>query len=269
MIPSVFQIERRLEEYPDTVTLQLMALSDPGPAQILPGQFNMLYAFGCGEVPISSAACANQGSLLSHTIRAQGAATRAICGLREGQQLGVRGPFGSGWPLERSIDREVLIIAGGIGLAPLRPVIESLLRPDAEIGGVRIFYGARTPETLLYRDDIQRWGSDVPVQVSVDHAGRDWRGHIGVITDPLDAAVIDPAETVAFICGPEIMMRFCLQLLLNKGMDPSDIYLSMERNMKCAVGHCGHCQWGPNFVCRQGPVFCYEDVQGWFDIRAL
>lgn len=269
MIPSVFQVERRLEEYPGTVTFELTALGDAGPAEIQPGQFNMLYAFGCGEVPISTAAYCQKGSLLSHTIRAQGAATRAICRLREGQQLGVRGPFGSGWPLERSTDREVLIIAGGIGLAPLRPVIEFLLRPDTEIAGLRIFYGARTPQTLLYRDDIERWRCDVPVQVSVDHAGRDWRGHIGVITGPLDAATLEPATTVAFICGPEIMMRFCLQVLLNKGMDPSDIYLSMERNMKCAVGHCGHCQWGPNFVCRQGPVFCYEDVQNWFDIRAL
>ena len=258
-----------MEEYPGTVTFELAALGNKGPATIQPGQFNMLYAFGCGEVPISSAAYSRRGGKLWHTIRAQGAVTRALCALREGQQLGLRGPFGSGWPLERTIDREVLVIAGGIGLAPLRPVIEYLLRRDREMAGLRIFYGARTPQTLLYREDIERWACDVPIQVSVDHASQDWRGQIGVITGPLGAAGLEPSATVAFLCGPEIMMRFCLQVLLNKGMAPADIYLSMERNMKCAVGHCGHCQWGPNFVCRQGPVFCYEDVQGWFEVRAL
>ncbi len=268
MIPQLYRIERRTEEYPGTFTLQLSA--EQGPAMTFsPGQFNMLYAFGAGEVPISMSGPVSPDGALVHTIRTQGLVTRSLERLREGEQIGVRGPFGSGWPLDKVKDRDLLIIAGGLGLAPLRPVIYSLQQNRRRARRVRLFYGARRPEERLYQRELMQLGQAMELVQSVDHADTSWPGHIGVITGPLAAAQIDVEKTVAFVCGPEIMMRFCIQALRKLGLPESEIYLSMERNMKCAIGHCGHCQWGPNFICKDGPVFCYRDIQSWFQIRAL
>ncbi|WP_346840107.1 FAD/NAD(P)-binding protein [Microbulbifer sp. SAOS-129_SWC] len=267
MIPQLYRVERRQEEFPGTFTLQLAA--DRGSASAFrPGQFNMLYAFGAGEVAISMSGSPLTEPLV-HTIRTHGLVTRALQQLRVGDSVGVRGPFGCGWPLDRIAGRELLIVAGGLGLAPLRPVIYSLLESDAQSASVRLFYGARRPQELLYGAELQNWSKSMELVTAVDHAGGDWSGRVGVITDPLAAAEFTPDRTIAFLCGPEIMMRFCIQTLLAKGLSPADIYLSMERNMKCATGLCGHCQWGPNFVCKDGPVFRYQDVQPWFQIRAL
>ncbi|WP_323844233.1 FAD/NAD(P)-binding protein [Microbulbifer magnicolonia] len=272
MIPLLYRIEHRQEEYPGTFTLQLSmaqgrAVADPEAGR--PGQFNMLYAFGAGEVPISVSGPVSTDGALVHTIRTQGLVTRALQRLGQGEQLGVRGPFGCGWPLERIRGRDLLIIAGGLGLAPLRPVVYKLLQDEQGARRVRLFYGARRPQERLYRRELTQWAQSTELVQSVDHADSAWPGHIGVITDPLAAAQIDTGKALAFVCGPEIMMRFCIQTLIKKGLPESAIYLSMERNMKCATGHCGHCQWGPNFICKDGPVFCYRDIHSWLRIRAL
>lgn len=268
VIPAIFRIEDRSEEFTGTVTLRIKGES----AEIRgfqPGQFNMLYAFGAGEIPISMSGSTTDGNGYVHTIRGHGAVSRALAELREGDPLGVRGPFGCGWPLAQAANKEVLVIAGGLGMAPLRPLIYSLLEHDPAVSRIRLFYGARRPQEILYREELQQWSKSIELSLTVDHADAEWQGHIGVITGPLDKVDIDPGNTIAFLCGPEIMMRFCIQVLTAKGLPTSAIHLSMERNMKCATGQCGHCQWGPNFICKDGPVFCYEDIRQWFNIRAL
>nr|WP_255771357.1 FAD/NAD(P)-binding protein [Microbulbifer guangxiensis] len=232
----------------------------------------MLYAFGAGEVAISMSGRPQQleGTTV-HTIRTRGLVTAALARLQEGEQLGVRGPFGNGWPLPEAKGRELLLIAGGLGLAPLRPVIYHLLhqpRPRA-IPNFRLFYGARRPGEMLYGTELQAWSHEMPVITTVDHGDSAWSGEVGVITTPLKRADFDAHNAVAFLCGPEAMMRFSIQMLLERGMPASAIYISMERNMKCGTGLCGHCQWGPNFVCKNGPVFCFADVQNWLGIHAL
>ncbi|MCS7234954.1 MAG: FAD/NAD(P)-binding protein [Armatimonadetes bacterium] len=236
-----------------------------------PGQFNMLYAFGVGEVPVSVSGDPGHRDVVVHTVRAVGAVTTALARVRPGQVVGLRGPFGSGWPLQEAQGRDVLVVAGGIGLAPLRPLVCGLLRHRHRYGRVAILYGARTPQDLLYRDELQRWRArfDMQVEVTVDRAGPDWRGNVGVVTRLLPRAGVDPAEVVAFVCGPEVMMRFAGRELEALGVAPSQVFVSMERNMQCAVGLCGHCQFGASFVCRDGPVFRYAEVRDRLWVREL
>lgn len=269
MIPTLFRIVRRTQEFSGAFTIHLREDGAGKPPQFLPGQFNMLYAFGAGEVAISMSGAPTEEKGYVHTIRSHGLVTRALERMREGEQIGIRGPFGNGWPVDQAKGRDLLIIAGGLGLAPLRPVVYSLLGNKQHARQVRLFYGAREPQERLYRDELLQWSKSIELVQSVDRTDASWSGQVGVITGPLQTAQIDTANTIAFICGPEIMMRFCIQVLRSKGLPESSIYLSMERNMKCAIGHCGHCQWGPNFVCKDGPVFCYRDIQSWFQIRAL
>jgi NAD(P)H-flavin reductase len=269
MIPTLFRIDERSDEFAGTFTLRIRRDPDTKPAAFAPGQFNMLYAFGAGEVPISMSGSPADDDSYVHTIRSHGLATQALARLKPGDVLGVRGPFGCGWPLDTIAGKEVLIIAGGLGLAPLRPVIYSLLDGHHGAVGVRLFYGARRPQEILYRRELERWAKALHLTVTVDQADSTWDGRVGVITQPLEAAPIEGGGAIAFLCGPEVMMRFCIQTLLGKGLPESSIYLSMERNMKCATGLCGHCQWGPNFVCKDGPVFCYRGVRSWFNLRAL
>lgn len=264
MIPEIFVVERRVEECPGSFTLHIKNQADKPIANFQPGQFNMLYTFGTGEVPISMSGAAENNSTYVHTIRTLGHGTQALERLREGDQLGVRGPFGSGWPIEKTAGKTVLIIAGGLGLAPLRPLIYNLLSTSGAASDLQLFYGAKSPAEMLYRDELNSWKEHMAVHTCVDTATPDWQGNIGVVTSLLSAQSIDAENTIAFICGPEIMMRFSLQALLKKNLPSSSIYLSMERNMKCATGHCGHCQWGPTFICKDGPVFCYHDIEPWF-----
>ncbi len=268
MMPRPLSVLHRVEEYPGTVTLQLGAADNQPLPAFLPGQFNMLYAFGCGEVPISFSSMAPADGRYCHTIKTLGAATGALTKLRPGDSVGVRGPFGHGWPVAKMAGRDVIIIAGGLGLAPLRPVIQALLNELNTTGNMRLFYGARQPSELLYRDELAQWSKLFAVQTTVDMADARWRGHIGNVNSVLTPSMF-PSNSIALVCGPEVMMRYAIGELLKKQLPPEAIYLSMERNMKCATGHCGHCQWGPQFVCKDGPVFCYRDIQDWFHIREL
>ncbi|WP_226661509.1 FAD/NAD(P)-binding protein [Microbulbifer aggregans] len=269
MIPTLFRIDRRYEEHAGTFTLQLNPPLGSDTTGFRPGQFNMLYAFGAGEVPISISGSPSDKNGLVHTFRTHGLVTLALARLGEGDSIGVRGPFGDGWPLEQIAGKDLLIVAGGLGLAPLRPVIYGVMEGILGQRKATLFYGARRPQEMLYRNEMSSWREKMELELSVDHAVAGWQGRVGVVTGPLAAVEIDVANSVVFLCGPEIMMRFCIRVLEEKGVPLSSIYLSMERNMKCATGHCGHCQWGPNFICKDGPVFCYGSVSRWFNIRAL
>lgn len=270
MTPVRWQVVRRRRETHDTCTLELTPLETNG-LVFRPGQFNMLYVFGVGEIPVSISGDPAHPERLVHTIRAVGAVSAVLCRLQKGDVLGVRGPFGSAWPVEAAEGQDVVILAGGIGLAPLRPAIYYLLQHRGRYGHLVLLYGARTPRDLLYLRELERWRGrfDMQVEVTVDHAGTGWFGHVGVVTTLLPRAHFDPEETVALVCGPEIMMRFAAKALQERGVAATRIYLSMERNMQCAIGLCGHCQFGPTFLCKEGPVFNFARIARWLTIREL
>jgi len=235
------------------------------------GQFNMLYAFGVGEVPISISGDPTRPGPLRQTVRAVGAVTRALCALKPGGVVGVRGPYGTGWPVEQAAGCDVVVVAGGLGLAPVRPILYSVLARRREYGKVVVLYGTRSPGEILFFRELQKWRGrfDLDVEVTVDHAAGESFENVGVVTTLIPRARFDPEETVAFVCGPEVMMRFTVQKLLERGLDAQRVFLSLERNMKCAIGLCGHCQLGPAFVCQDGPVFSYADVAPLFRIREV
>lgn len=270
MTPTPFIIARRSQELKDTLTVELTPTSADGFA-FKPGQFNMLYAFGVGEVPVSISGDPSDSSKLVHTVRNVGAVTDALSKLKKGDQLGVRGPFGSAWPVVEAEGNDVVIIAGGIGLAPLRPAIEHVLANRSKYGRFVVLYGARSPADVLYMKQLQSWRGrlDTYVDVTVDHAGRDWAGNVGVVTRLIGRANFDSHHVKAFVCGPELMMRFTIKELSDQGVAKDDIYVSMERNMKCAIGHCGHCQFGGHFICKDGPVFPYARIENLLRVRGL
>jgi NAD(P)H-flavin reductase len=228
----------------------------------VPGQFNMLYVFGVGEVPISISSDPGNLPLLKHTTRVVGTVTRAMRQLKRGEVMGIRGPFGSHWPVEEATGRDVVIVAGGIGLAPLRPALYRLMAERDKFRRIVLLYGTRTPEDMLYRHELERWRGkfDLEIQVTVDRAASNWRGNVGVVTTMIGRAPFDPSNTLAMLCGPEIMMRFTVMELLKRGVAAERVYLSAERNMKCGIGFCGHCQYGPTFVCKDGPVFALPSI---------
>jgi NAD(P)H-flavin reductase len=250
------RVLRRRREAADTWTLVL----DGGGTAFAPGQFSMLYAFGVGEIAISHAGDPARRDEHVHTVRAVGAVSRAIAAARPGRELGVRGPFGRGWPLADCRGRDVLLVGGGLGLAPLRPALLALLAARRDVGRVTLVVGARSPGALVYRAELARWARrrDVTVVVTVDAAGTDWAGEIGVVTAPLARLPLDPAATVALVCGPEPMLRFTAAALQARGLPADRIHASLERNMHCATGHCGRCQLGPLILCRDGPVVRYD-----------
>lgn len=271
MIPKTCRIVHKRNETSKTFTITLAEKENSTLCPFAPGQFNMLYTFGVGEVPISFSGAQKPSKTIVHTIRNQGAVTAAIGNLEVGDCLGVRGPFGSGWPVEKAEGKDVIIMAGGIGLAPLRPVVYSLLADRDKFGKVVLLYGARSPDEILYQKELMQWRSrfDIEVEISVDHALSNWHGNVGVITSLYPTTKIDPDNSIAMICGPEVMMRFCVEKLQAWGVSISRIYVSMERNMKCAIGHCGHCQFGPHFICKDGPIFNFSDVEWLFNKREI
>lgn len=262
MVPKMFTVERARRELQDTYSIDVRPSDGtPSPA-FLPGQFNMLYIFGVGEVPISISGDPSKQDHMTHTIRSVGAVSQAITRLKKGNTLGLRGPFGLGWPVAEAAGKDILIVAGGIGLAPLRPVIFSVLSRPEIFGRLVVLYGARSPNEVLYAKELARWRrKGARVWATVDHAGSGWEGEVGVVTRLIPKATFDPLNTTAFICGPEIMMRFTIKELEASGVGDESIYISLERNMKCAVGFCGHCQFGPSFLCKDGPVFPYSQVK--------
>ncbi len=271
MLPKVYRVEKRVKETAGTFTLTLMPAAGSADFAFAPGQFNMLTAFGVGEVPISISGDPARPLPLVHTVRGVGAVTKAISGLRKGEQIGVRGPFGTSWPLPLAEGNDLMIVAGGLGLAPLRPAIYHVLNHRAAYGNVEIIYGARTPYDMLYPQELMSWRGrfDMRVRVTVDSATPDWRGNVGVVTNIIPRAWFDPWHTTALICGPGVMMRFVVQEFLKRGVPEENIFISMERAMKCGIGFCGHCQLGPVFICKDGPVFSYSRLKEWFEKREI
>ena len=259
------------KETHDTFTLTLEPADGQPLGGFAPGQFSMLYVYGVGELPLSISGDPSEPGRLVYTVRSVGRATQSLASRRPGEVVGVRGPFGRPWPLEAARGKDVLIVAGGIGLAPLRPAIYEILRRRDDYVRLIVLYGARSPKDLLFRKQLSGWGRlpDCQVLVTVDYGGTSWRGHVGVVTALFRHLRLHPGETVALVCGPEIMMRFVGRQLEARGVPDSEIYLSMERNMKCAVGSCGHCQLGPYFVCKDGPVFSYQQLRPWMDHHEL
>lgn len=271
MRPRLFRVCQASRETADTFDLVLEPADGGPPLGFAPGQFNMLYAFGAGEVPISISGDPARPEQLVHTIRAVGAVTRLLQKLKRGDVVGVRGPYGTSWPVDEAQGHDLVVVAGGIGLAPLRPAIYHMLLHRGLYGRVALLYGARTPHDLLYTRELREWRGrfDVEVEVSVDRATPEWQGSVGVVTRLVDRAPFEAASAMAFVCGPEVMIRYTVMALEKRGVPRSGVSISMERNMKCGIGLCGHCQFGPWFVCRDGPVFRYDLTLPFFGMREV
>jgi NAD(P)H-flavin reductase len=269
MVPAVAKVVGTRQELADVWTLDIDM--GPGGFDFAPGQFNMLYAFGVGEAAISISGDPAVPGRLVHTIRSVGKVSDALTRLRPGDELGLRGPYGGGWPLTAALGADVVVVAGGLGLAPLRPTLYRLLAERERYGRIVILCGARGPADILYRDELAAWRSrlDVEIEVTVDHADPTWHGNVGVVTTLIGKAAFDPMKTVAMLCGPEIMMRFAALELEKRGVPGEAIYISMERNMKCAVGRCGHCQFSSDFVCKDGPVATWARLGRLIQLREI
>lgn len=261
-VPHLHRVVSRRRETHDVVTL-LLGATDHREMAFRPGQFNMLSAPGVGEVAVSLSDGPRADGLVHHTIRDVGLVSHALCEADVGDLVGVRGPFGSDWRVpERAIDLDddVVIVAGGVGLAPLRGAVNQLvsLLGDAT-GRVFLLVGARDPQQILFTDDLAAWDhAGAHVEVTVDQGATGWRGPVGLVTGLLDVAGFDPARARALVCGPEVMMRRTAETLTGMGVDSARILLSLERNMQCGTGWCGHCQLGPFLLCRDGPVLPYH-----------
>jgi sulfhydrogenase subunit gamma (sulfur reductase) len=230
-----------------------------------PGQFNMVYLFGVGEVAISIVSDPDEPEFLDHTIRVAGRVTKAIARLQPGDELGIRGPFGRGWPLADAQGKDVVIVTGGLGCAPVVGAIEYIFRRRNQYGSVKILHGVKTPHDLLYRERFDAWRRhpDTEVLLASDQPDKTWRYHIGVVTELFEQVRVDPARTIVLMCGPEIMMRLGVPILMQRGIPATAIHVSLERHMECGIGLCGHCQMGPYFLCKDGPVMRYDRVAPW------
>ncbi len=262
-IPELYVIKRIRKETEDTFTIELAAEYGETSFHFKPGQFNMLYVHGCGEVPISISGNPDRPDKLVHTIRMVGAVTRAIRRLKVGDILGVRGPYGSHWPIEKAEGQDIVVVSGGIGLAPLRPVLYHILNNREKYKRISILYGTRMPSDIIFQKELEslRGRFDFDLYVTVDRADKKWMGNVGVVTTLIKNANFDPVNTTAFLCGPEIMMRYTAVAFQQRELDPKNIYVSLERNMKCGVGLCGHCQYTGKIICKDGPVFNYDSVK--------
>lgn len=265
MLPVAVRVANVNRETYDTCTLVTEPVNGDGLPAFAPGQFSMLYRYGVGEVPISISGDPGVANRLVYTIRAVGAVSTSLVTRHAGDLITMRGPFGSAWPVEQARGGDVLVVAGGIGLAPLRPVIYHVLRNRTDYGRLTILYGARSPKELLFSKELKAWSAqkDTEVLTTVDTGGPNWRGHVGVVTKLFQFIKPRPEQLVAMTCGPEIMMRFVVRQLEARSIPDEKIFLSMELNMKCAVGFCGHCQMGPYFLCKDGPVFSYAQMRRW------
>lgn len=267
--PTSFRVVARRRDTADTWTLELAETGGAG-LPFAPGQFTMLSARAGGEVPISISGDPADAARLVHTVRAVGLATAAICGTEPGRALAVRGPFGRAWPVDELDGGDVVVVAGGIGLAPLRPAVCALLARRAAFGRVVLLHGGRSPDQLLYADDLARWAaSGLEVLRTVDTADAAWRGPVGVVTRLVGRAGLDGPRTTALLCGPEVMMRFVAAELARHGVAPERTFVSLERNMQCGIGVCGHCQLGPTLICRDGPVYRWDVVAPWLRVAEL
>lgn len=269
MVPTRYRVHARTTETDDSVTLSLVPVSTPLPT-FAPGQFMMLSAPGIGEVAISISG-APTARVLQHTVRAVGAVSRALHDAPVGSMLGVRGPFGTDWGLASCTGRDLVVVAGGVGLAPLRSAVLALLEARDSYRRVVLVIGARSPDEFLFQEELATWraGGSVDVETTVDQPRGDWDGPVGFVTEPLGRLALDPGRTTALLCGPEPMMRFCARVLIGKGLASSHIRVSLERNMQCGIALCGHCQLGELLLCRDGPIVDYGVAETLLRVREL
>jgi NAD(P)H-flavin reductase len=270
LLPHPFRVVGRRQDTADTVTLDLRAV-DGRSMPFASGTFTMVEAFGVGEVPISINGDPAEPGTLRHTIRDVGAVTHALVSSGVGDIFGVRGPFGTGWEVADAVGGDLLVVTGGIGLAPLRPALLEVLARRAEYGRVVLLYGARRAEDILFADELTAWAErgDFEVQVTVDYRTPGWDGRVGLVTTLVEQAGFDPGNTLALVCGPEIMMRLVADALIGRGVPASRVRLSLERNMHCGVGLCGHCQVRELFACVDGPVLAYDRVESLLSVAEL
>ncbi|MGE0113794.1 MAG: FAD/NAD(P)-binding protein [Steroidobacteraceae bacterium] len=272
-LPFEAEIVDRIEESPTIFTLRLRPCDEHvrHAYRFAPGQFNMVYLHGVGEVPISIVSDPQDPALLDHTIRAVGRVTDGLARLKAGDRLGLRGPFGRGWPLREAAGHDILIVTGGLGCAPVVAMINYILARREQFGHLTIIQGVKHADELIWRERYAYWNTlpDTQVLLAADHGGPLWPGHVGLVTDVFDQATIAPERTLVMMCGPEGMMHAGINNLVARGMAEEHIYVSMERSMHCAIGQCGHCQYGPSFVCRDGPVFCYPQIKALFNVRGF
>ncbi len=269
MVPRAHTVMTVRQETHDIVSIDVEPAGET--IAFRPGQFDMVYVFGVGEAAISISSDTAHPEVLTHTIRAVGWVTQALNTMQPGSTIGIRGPFGTPWPVEDAQGGDLLIVAGGIGLAPVRPALLAALAARDRYDRVSLLVGARSPQDLVFRADLHRWEArdDLDVHVTVDSATRGWTGRVGVVTRMIPQIPFTPQRTTVFTCGPEVMMRYTAQALLDRGVPPERIHVTLERNMRCGLGFCGHCQLGGEFVCRDGPVFTYKRVSQLMEVREL
>jgi NAD(P)H-flavin reductase len=271
----IAEVRRIVPETPESSTYWMTWRGADGEGYAFePGQFNMLYLFGIGEVAISISSDPAHPQRIGHTVRHVGRVTRAFRELAPGDPIGVRGPFGRPWPLHEAEGRDLVVVAGGVGVCPVRPAIEQAMRHRDRYHRLILLLGARTPELLPYQDQLDEWLSlmerlGVEIHLTVDEASPGWLYGEGVVTTLFPKAGIEPGRTTAFLCGPEIMLRFAARGLLDMGVPAEHVWLSTERHMECGVGLCGHCQLGPRFVCTDGPVFRSDELGPLLEVREL
>jgi sulfhydrogenase subunit gamma (sulfur reductase) len=270
-LPHAVEVATRTEDSPDIFTVGLRFTDEAVKRayRFAPGQFNMLYLFGGGEVPISIVSDPEAPELIHHTIRAVGRVTEAMARLEVGDKLGLRGAFGTGWPMERARGQDLIMVTGGLGCAPTTSAIEYVMQRRAAYGRVAILHGVKKPEDMIYSDRFEGWARapDTQVLLAAQEADSRWSGKIGLVTRLLDD--VDPGmiKGMALMCGPEVMMRAVAEELLKRGMAIDDVYVSMERNMQCGLGHCGNCQIGRYFACKDGPVFPYAAMRQFMHVK--
>ena len=272
-VPYEAEILERVQESDTIFTLRLR-FTDPAVQaayRFQPGQFNMVYLYGVGEVAISIVSDPRDEHLLDHTIRRVGRVTEGLARLKAGDRIGIRGPYGRGWPLQQVEGRDVAVITGGLGCAPVVSVINYVMRRRQSYGKLTIIQGVKHSRDLIYRGRYQTWAEAPDTQVLIAASSTDalWPWHEGPVTDLFEQAQFDPGKTVAMMCGPEGMMIAGANLLTQRGLAEDAIYLSMERNMQCAVGLCGHCQYGGRFICKDGPIFSYPEVKSLLGVKGF
>ncbi len=270
--PHAAMITARTQESSAIFTLQSQFIEPIQPHfSFHPGQFNMLYLYGVGEVAISIASDPAEKSYISHTIRAVGRVTKALQNVQKGDQIGIRGPYGKGWPLIEARGKDILIVTGGLGCAPTVSVINYILARREHYGALNILQGVKHSDDFIFRKQYAIWQQtpNTEIRIAADFAGPKWPWSIGYVTDMIESLTLDPDKTIAMMCGPEMMMHAAIGVLTKKGLAEEAIYLSMERNMACGIGVCGHCQYGGLFICKDGPVFAYPQIKALFSEKGF
>ncbi len=271
--PAEARILERFEESADLITLRLKLTNDELQKrfEFEPGQFNMLYLYGVGEIPVSIVSDPKDSHIIDHTIRVLGRVTRGMNHLQPGDRIGIRGPFGRGWPVRLAENKDVIVVTGGLGCAPVVSVITYIEHRRQKFGHLNIVQGVKHSSDFFWKARYDRWRklADTRVMLAADAAEPLWPGHIGLVTDLFDNLKYDKNNCIVMMCGPEGMMHAVIHEMTQRGVDDSCLYLSMERNMQCATGFCGHCQYGSQFICKDGPVFSYPEISQLFKIKGF